>query len=67
MDQQTIGRAKVTLAEAIDQWFDKQAESLDLPYVGINTVAIMAGAAVSVLVAVADVQDYLRDQGMFKD
>lgn len=50
--------------EAIDETLLSHESSIRLPYLGENLAALMATAAVSVLEAVADTQDYFDSEGM---
>lgn len=67
MDQQNIGRAKVSLTTAIDRWIEDEADFIKFPWMGHNVAAIMAGAAIAVLIGVSDTQDYLSKEGLLKD
>lgn len=58
-----------SLAEAIDRWWDS-ADGLEatglrgrMPMIGDATLAYMADAALGVLLAIEDVQVYLKETG----
>jgi hypothetical protein len=58
---------KATLGVAIEDWYDRTAETIDMPIVGKNLTSLMAAAALAVLLAVADTEDHLRDEDLLKE
>lgn len=59
-------KAKVILKDAIEKAFE-EAELEDRGfYVGDDTINLMSESALNVLLAVEDVQDYLKQQGELK-
>lgn len=60
---------KASLKMAISAWIDSADLSVlkALPYLGSETVAQMASAAVCVLAAVDDIRTSLERDGMMKD
>ncbi len=60
-------KVKVILKEAIWEAFDEtELESGREGYIGDETVNLMAEAALSVLLAVEEVQVYLKKEGVIK-
>lgn len=62
-------KLKASLTTAISAWIDSADPSVlkALPYLGSETVAQMASAAVCVLAAVDDIRTSLERDGMMKD
>lgn len=58
-------KARVELTGVIRTWLE--SGSCDLPYIGENTAALMATAAVAVLAGIADAHEWLEAQGMLKE
>ncbi len=59
-------KARVQLKEAIDNVFESGELSDREAYVGDETINLMVESALSVLLAVEDVQIYLKDEGMLE-
>ncbi len=64
MDKDKI---KVVLKEAIGKAFEEEALENRGSYCGDETINLMAESALTVLLAVDDVQTYLKNEGMLKD
>jgi len=61
-------KAKVILKDAINKAFeDGELADNRAGYVGEETISLMAEASLGVLLAVEDVQDYLRKEGLVKN
>ncbi len=60
-------RIKVILKDAIEKTFEEDALADRGSYCGEETVNLMAESALTVLLAVDDVQTYLKNEGMLKD
>lgn len=61
-------KAKIILKEAIDKAFEEE-ELLENRegFVGDKTIDLMAESALNVLLAVEDVQEYLKREGLMED
>lgn len=61
-------KVKVDLKEAISKAFEESGELMENRngYVGDDTINLMAESALNVLLAVEDVQDYLRNEDLLK-
>ena len=66
MDKIDKNKARVELVEAIGKLFEKGELSDRTTYVGDETRDLMAEAALSVLLAVEDVQICLQKEGMLE-
>ncbi len=61
-------KVKVILKEAIAKTFDEEeVDDNREGYIGEATINLMAEAALNVLLAVEDVQKYLKDEGLLKE
>lgn len=61
---------KVSLLNAIQNWWDGDAQELKVdgfPYIGGDTFAQMANAALAVLIAAGDIEESMRRDGLLKD
>lgn len=67
MDQKSIANHRKNLIDAIDKWWNDEATDYTFPIVGENVIPLMAEAALSVLVAVSNTEDYLRSEGMLSE
>lgn len=67
MKRETENILKTTLTEALDIWWENLEIPEVLPYLGENAIELMASAAVAVLLAIADAQEYLYQEGMIKE
>ncbi len=59
-------KLRASLIEAIERWWDgevMEATGATVPLVGDATLVFMADAALNVLLAIDDVQTYLRESG----
>lgn len=57
MDRSTEGRLRASLAAALDTWLENVADRGELgAWLGDNTPALMADAALAVLLGIADAQ-----------
>jgi hypothetical protein len=55
---------RTSLRRAIQAWWEsEELDTIERPYIGDNTIVIMADAAVTVLVALDDVYETLRSNG----
>jgi len=57
-------RVKVILKEAIQKLFDEDVLQERTFYVGEDTVNLMAEASLNVFLAIEDVQNYLKKEGL---
>ncbi len=64
MDKDKI---KVILKEAIDKAFEKPELEDRESYIGEETINLMAEAALNVLLAVHEVQEFMKGEGLLKD
>ncbi|MEO1523358.1 MAG: hypothetical protein AAFU78_21640 [Cyanobacteria bacterium J06633_2] len=55
------------LNAVIEQWWDDSSTSAPMPFVGNEIHALMTTAALSVLLAVDDAQEYLKSEDMLKE
>lgn len=63
MDEQTKSRLRASLIGAIDTWFAaEQEQNSTLPWIGHSTVAYIADAAMSVILALQDSQEFIADE-----
>lgn len=64
MDEHTKSKLRTSLISAIDTWWmdeqDTLSNSVTLPWVGENTLAYIADAALAVILALQDTQEYLE-------
>jgi hypothetical protein len=65
MKKEIRKKLELSLSEVIDNWLGTFDDEDITCYVGDNINEYMAKAALSVLLAVEDTQDYLKDEGMF--
>jgi hypothetical protein len=63
-------RVRASLIKTIERWWDDpdgiQETGVELPTLGDSTLTLMAEAALGVLLAAADVEQYFRENGMLK-
>lgn len=64
MKRESENILKTTLTEAINKWWETLDLTEPLPLVGENVPELMATAAIAVLLAIADTEDYLRQEDM---
>lgn len=67
--QQAIEELRVSLTKAIGEWAEKVSEDAaweEIGYVPGDLERLMATAAITVLEAVADTQEYLEKEGLMK-
>jgi hypothetical protein len=57
---------QVSLANAIEAWWDKESIHYIMPCLGDNVLDIMAESALLVLFAIAETTEYLESQDMLK-
>ena len=57
MDEQLKSKLRASLSDSINEWWMKQD---DVPWVGDNTTVYIADAALAVIMALYDTQEYLR-------
>lgn len=70
MDESTKVKLRASLYETLVKWWDKEAGGVltdFLPWLGDNTIQMIADTACNVIFAIADTQAYLKDQGYLKD
>jgi hypothetical protein len=66
MKEDIKNELRLSLSKDIDGWYGT-LDLDDLPYVGENICSNMAEAALNVLLAVEDAQNYLKSQGMYDE
>lgn len=61
-------KLKTSIVEALENWWDGGAQTLDLhlPYVGGETFELMAAAAAAILLALDDAQRNMISDGIVK-
>lgn len=62
-----LDRYRVELADLIEKWFQEHSDRESMPLLGNGTSLYMASAALAVLEAMDESQDYLRGAGLLKD
>lgn len=67
MNQVEKHQLSFSLSAAIEEWWGHASEEVSMPYVSDNVHALMAEAALSVLLAVDDTQQFLKNEGMFSE
>jgi hypothetical protein len=67
MNRTSETKAHASLTEAMEAWWEGAAQSLDVPYVGDNMAELMATAALTVLLAMADVYETMLVNNELKD
>jgi hypothetical protein len=62
-------KLRASIAGALDVWWENDvvATGVVMPYLGGDTVQQMAAAAVAVLIAIADVQESMKRDGMIQE
>lgn len=65
MDREDELKIRVELNEVIGQWWDDT--TVDMPLIANDVIPLMAEAALSVLLAANDTQEYLRGEGLLKE
>ena len=58
---------KESLTALLDAWLDTASRDVELPYMGHKAPELMAAAALSVLLALDDMEQWLRDDGAIRE
>ena len=60
-------KTKVILKEAIQKLFDEDVLPDRTFYIGDDTINLMAEASLNILIAIEDVQNYLKKEGLVEN
>ena len=66
MEEETKSKLKVSLIQALSKWWDGIGMTDEIPYLGEDTIAFIADAALAVINALMDTQNYLEREHGFK-
>jgi len=66
MNENELKELWISLHEVLDKWLDDN-DQISRPYLGEDTVGCMVDACLNIMIALEDVQNSLRADGMLSD
>jgi hypothetical protein len=62
MNEREKTQLRASLIKAIEDWWESESEDISMPWVGSNSLAHAADAALAVIFALQDTQEYLEQE-----